>query len=61
MSGPQFFQTQMGKSFYDHTMPELVRELKRLNRNLETSFAVVIKLAERAVKKMGGGGDVDPE
>ena len=31
----QFWQTVMGKTFYDRTMPELVRELHRLNNNLE--------------------------
>lgn len=31
----QFFQTGMGKRFYEHTMPELVRQLARLNDNLE--------------------------
>jgi len=33
--GIQFWQTGMGKTFYEHTMPELVRELHRLNNNLE--------------------------
>jgi hypothetical protein len=31
----QFFQTRMGRQFYDHTMPELVRQLERLNDLLE--------------------------
>jgi len=35
MSGPQFFQTAMGRTFYEGTMPELVKQLKRLNANLE--------------------------
>jgi len=35
MSGPQFFQTIMGKAFYEGTMPALVREIRRLNDNLE--------------------------
>lgn len=26
----QFFQTRMGRQFYEHTMPELVRQLERI-------------------------------
>ena len=39
MSG--FFRTQMGHRFYESTMPSLVRELARLNTNLERLLAVV--------------------
>jgi hypothetical protein len=35
MSGVEFFQTVMGKRFYEGTMPELVKQMKRLNDNLE--------------------------
>jgi len=31
----QFWMTPMGKRYYEHTMPELVKELHRLNNNLE--------------------------
>ncbi len=34
MGGPEFFQTLMGKRFYEGTMPSLVRELNTLNKNL---------------------------
>jgi hypothetical protein len=34
----EFFQTVMGKQFYEGTMPELVRQLRRLNDNLERAF-----------------------
>lgn len=30
----EFFQTVMGKAFYEGTAPALVRELKKLNDNL---------------------------
>ena len=30
-----FYATRMGMRFYEHTAPELVRQLKRLNENLE--------------------------
>lgn len=36
MSAPEFFQTLMGKRFYEHTMPELVRQLDQLNKCLAT-------------------------
>lgn len=31
----EFFRTHMGHRFYEQTMPELVRQLARLNDNLE--------------------------
>ncbi len=31
----EFFQTRMGRQFYEHTMPELVRQLERLSEMLE--------------------------
>jgi hypothetical protein len=37
----EFFRTQMGHRFYESTMPSLVRELVRLNANLERLLAVV--------------------
>ncbi|GEL74884.1 hypothetical protein [Myxococcus virescens] len=40
MSGPAFFQTYMGQRFYESTMPQLVRQLTRLNDNLERLVAV---------------------
>ncbi len=34
-NGPAFFQTRMGLRHYEHTMPELVRQLTRLNDLIE--------------------------
>ena len=31
----EFFQTVMGRTFYEGTVPALVRELKKLNENLQ--------------------------
>jgi hypothetical protein len=28
---PEFFQTAMGRTFYDHTLPTIAKELARLN------------------------------
>lgn len=38
-----FFRTPMGQRFYEATMPSLVRELARLNQNIERLLAVVEK------------------
>jgi hypothetical protein len=38
-----FFRTHMGQRFYEATMPSLVRELARLNQNLERLLVVVEK------------------
>ena len=35
MSETPFFKTRMGQRFYEHTMPELVEQLERLNDVLE--------------------------
>src|SRR5690606_16226820 len=38
-----FFRTRMGQTFYEATMPSLVRELARLNQNLERLVAIAEK------------------
>ena len=40
MSETRVFQTRMGHTFYEHTVPELVRQLARLNELLERLIAV---------------------
>jgi hypothetical protein len=42
-----FFRTRMGQTFYEATMPSLVRELARLNQNLERLVALVEKPAAK--------------
>ena len=42
-----FFRTRMGHTFYEATMPSLVRELARLNDNLERLVALVEKPAPK--------------
>jgi len=34
----EFFQSRMGHTFFESTMPSLVRQLERLNKNLEKSL-----------------------
>lgn len=31
----EFYRTMMGKKFYERDFPEMVRQLERLNKNLE--------------------------
>ncbi len=38
---PEFFQTRMGQTFYDRTMPTIARELARLNGLLERIAAAL--------------------
>ncbi len=42
-----FFRTRMGHTFFESTMPSLVRELGRLNDNLERLVAVVEKRGDK--------------
>ncbi len=35
MNETPFYQTRMGRDFFDRTMPELVKQLERLNDLLE--------------------------
>ena len=39
MNETPFFMTRMGQRFYEHTVPELVRQLERLNELLERLVA----------------------
>lgn len=43
----EFFRTPMGQRFYESTMPSLVRELARLNTNVERLLAVIERDAEK--------------
>lgn len=43
MSDIPFYRTQMGHRFYEATAPSLVRELARLNDNLERLVALVAR------------------
>ena len=44
MTNIPFHATRIGQRFYEHTAPELVRQLSRLNENL-------VRLAEAAEQK----------
>ena len=40
---PEFFQTPMGRRFYEHTVPELVKQIERVAEALEAILAKVAK------------------
>ncbi len=48
MSDVPFYRTQMGHRFYESTAPSLVRELARLNDNLERLLELVERDAAQA-------------
>lgn len=41
--GPAFWQTPMGHRFYEHTLPELVKQMGRIADALEALLANVAK------------------
>jgi hypothetical protein len=66
MSGPEFFQTLMGRKFYEHDVPEIGRQLTRLNENLERLTVVLAsgvlatgQVAELLEALKGGRSPVD--
>ena len=46
MNDIQFFQTKMGRQFFDVTMPNLVREIHRLSDML----ALAVEMMEKKTK-----------
>ena len=45
---PEFFQTPMGRRFYEHTVPELAKQLERVADALE---ALVARQAKRDLEE----------
>ena len=41
--GPEFFQTMMGRKFYEHDVPELIKAFNRLSEAIEESNALMKK------------------
>jgi hypothetical protein len=62
MSGPQFFETVMGRQFYDGTMPRLARAVEQLVKVLEHEALLRAKLTigaealDRAARLLGEAG-----
>lgn len=55
MSDVPFYRTQMGHRFYESTAPSLVRELARLNDNLER----LVELVERKERPVEAEPSID--
>ena len=51
MSDIPFYTTRMGRTFYEHTVPELVRQIARLNDLIER----LVEKLERAGEPKEGG------
>jgi hypothetical protein len=60
MSAPEFWQTPMGKKFYDHTLPELVRQLGRLAALGERALPLVEAMVRPARPSAGAEQDGSP-
>ena len=60
MSGPQFFETRMGRQYYEVTLPELVRELHRLNDLLALGVEQLEKSARTKDTAANPGGETSP-
>ena len=50
MSDTPFYRTQMGHRFYDHTVPELTRNLARIADALERLLVVLERDARQDTK-----------
>ena len=59
MSEVPFHMTRMGMRFYESTVPALVRELQRLNENLER--LAVLHLQNGSQPQPQKGTEDDPE
>jgi len=44
--GPEFFQTGMGRTYYEHTMPMLVKQMELLNQNLAALTELILQNTE---------------
>jgi len=48
----EFFRTQMGHRFFEHTVPELVRSLERIGSMLER-IVIALEKAEKRREREG--------
>ena len=55
-----FYRTRMGQKFYESTLPDLVREVKRLADAAERIAAVLETDAETAAKQPPESDDANP-
>ena len=50
MSGPQFWKTRAGRTYYEVTLPNLIQQLSRLTDML----ALVVEIEEKKQAKQNG-------
>jgi hypothetical protein len=55
--GPEFWQTPMGKRFYEHSLPELVKQLGRLADLGERALSMVEAVVRPARPSGGAAGE----
>ncbi|HEY1697938.1 MAG TPA: hypothetical protein VGG39_37520 [Polyangiaceae bacterium] len=46
--GPEFWQTPMGRRFFEHTLPELIQQMTRLAEAIE---ALIAQRARKELRK----------
>jgi len=59
MSEPQFFQTRMGRAFYDRDVPAIAQALDRIASALE-AISTKLDKDEKEEKKAGRWGNKTP-
>lgn len=52
MMGPKFFETIMGRRFFEGTIPSILNKVDRLNDNLEKIILLVEKSMEPETNDM---------
>jgi hypothetical protein len=62
MSGPEFFQTGMGRRYYESTLPALVKEMERLANAAERLVALLESRTQegRAEAPSAGAAGAEP-
>lgn len=62
MAGPEFWQTGMGRKFYDHDVPELTKSLNRLAAATEAKAPTLeLQRLKSGLCPVCGSGDGDYE
>ena len=56
--GPEFFQTGMGRKYYEQTMPRLVKQMELLNQNLAALTELIQQNTEIDRKHQESNGKV---
>jgi len=56
--GPEFFQTGMGRKYYEQTMPMLVQQMELLNQNLAALTELIQQNTEIDRKHQESNGKV---